>query len=518
MSILALAMQQLYSFIQTMSSAERRIVRSYFSAFSSRNETSPLFLKLFDYLSSSKEAPTDEQVCKHLYKKPNTGYRMLKARFRNKVLDALILDVNIDRKESLDETDYASIIVRKKLSQYFHLFNTRGSNPIARELLDSVIKLSSEYEIYPVLIDCLNIKKHSKGFIKGVDDFKAMNKQIADVDYCNTAKIKAVDYYYQITMWDKFHPNEKPKKKIRFLENCIVELKKDYELTQSASVNYYLKLLEVFYYDLQTEYVAAKDACAQMFDTLSKHKAVFRKQRIGFALGNMGHYHTYLGNFTQAIESFHKAQTYFPELSNNVYLSKEQEFYALFYSGKLDEAEKICKQLLKAPELTHGSFRLAQYKFYYAAVLFSQKNYKGALKQLAQQLEISTDKTGWEVSLRLLNIMCCVELDRPDCAQLHTNNLRKHLENNPQSEFTQRDKLIVRLISAFAKNGFSRHNFNHQFYNSLQLLNSDDKNYQWKILSPELIPFHEWMSKKLHYTLPQPTKHTVTKQKVLVRI
>jgi len=497
--VLLQGMEDVYSLIQSLNSAEKRVVQSYFSCFSSRNETKPLYLKLFLYLQGCKQAPSDEEVSSFIYDKAvNPTYRSFKSRFKDKLLEAINLDMNIERSESLDDINYIVVNLRKKLSQFYQLYHTKGNHPLAIDLLNSIIKKSSQYEIYSILSECLSFKKSLRGFIKGLNDFNELNKQIGEVDYCNIAALKAIDYYYQITMWEKFHPNESKQKKSRFLQNCIVELKKDYTYTQSAIVNYYLKQLEIFYFDIESEYAAAKSAAAEMFETLKSSKAVYRRQRIGFTLGNIAHYDIYLGNYDKAVEQLREAQTYFPPFSNNYYVSKEQEFFARFYDGNLHEAQKVSKALSNAMKETHGDFRLAQYRYYYACVLFSQKNYKAALKQLAQQFEISKDKTGWDIGIRLLTLMCRVELQHYDQAEILTENLRKHVEKfGVDDGIRLRDKLIMRALHTYARNGFSKTNLPESVYNTIDLLSGNEKEYKWLHFSPELIPMHQWLAKKL---------------------
>jgi len=487
-----------------MHSAEKRVVQSYFSCFSSRGETNPLYLKLFVYLAACKQAPSDEAASTYIYGKAkgNATYRSFKSRFKDKLLEAINLDMNIERNELLEEGVYSTIAIQKKLAQFTHLYYSKGDHPVVRELLNTIITKCYSYEVYFILAQCLNWKKYLKGFVSGANDFKALNQEIAKVDYCNLAILKAQDYFFQASLWDKFHPSESKQKKSRFLQNCIIELKKDYQHTQSSYVNYYLKQLEVFYFDMESEYAAAKSAAAEMFETIKSSKAVYRRQRVGFVLLNVGHYDVHLRNYEKAVESFRQAQTYFPPFSNNYYVSKEQEFYAWFYSGNLNEAQKVSKALSKAMKETHGDFRLAQYRYYYACVLFSQKNYKGALKQTAQQFEISKDKTGWDIGIRLLTLMCQVELQHYDQAEILAENLRKHVEKfGVDDGIRLRDKLIMRTLHTYARNGFSKSNLPESVYNTIDLLAGNEKQYRWERFSPELIPVHQWLAKKLGVSL-----------------
>jgi hypothetical protein len=85
----------------------------------------------------------------------------------------------------------------------------------------------------------------------------------------------------------------------------------------------------------------------------------------------------------------------------------------LFYSGDLRSAERVLVDVVGEPALLMaGDFRHSKYQYYYANILFKKGKFKEALKEISQQLGISKDKTGWEISVRVLAILCNMELER----------------------------------------------------------------------------------------------------------
>ncbi|MEW6470363.1 MAG: hypothetical protein AB1458_15720 [Bacteroidota bacterium] len=493
-------MQELFSMIHSLEKPQVKILRSYLTYMSVRKDKSNRYLQLLDLLLAGKKTcPSDEECARRLYgQAAGESLDKLKRRLRAKIMDVLTMDININRKDSMDEVDNASARVRKKLLQFQVLYRLQGNLPYNKQLLEDVITESKKFEIYEPLVSALGYRKYFSGFCRGLSDFKRINKEIAFYEYANIAVKRANDLYYQLMMWDSFSKEQNIERKQDFISKCILELKKDFQYTKSASIGYYLKFMEMAYFDNYKEYASAHSAGLELLNFVRSNRAICRKQRIGVLLGNLGHYNIYLGKYHEAALDFQNAQQYFPSGSANIPVSREMELNAWFLANDIPKAEETAATLLKSPVQSQGDFRMAKYRYYYANVLFRKGDHKGALKELSRRFEISRDKAGWEVGVRVLTILCNIELQRFDEAALLAENLRKHTERWGKSEMRQRDKLIVRLLGMYAQKGFLKDGLPASFYAGLEQLAGGDKKYAWEPLTPELIPFHEWIMGRLN--------------------
>jgi hypothetical protein len=493
-------MKSLHTLIHSLSKGEQRVTRTALTCFSGKKDSTTKTLKLFDYLLKNKNhIPPNRECALHIYNNArDRRFKMLKLRFRQKLLDSIVLDLNLSRKGMLEGVDQGNIKVRKKISQLFYLLYLKGV--VLDTLLDEVIDLSKKFECYSSLIEALRVKKYSKGFLKGEADFNKINKEIEFYEYCNSALHKANDLYYRHIINANFHARADSDKINNYLEKGIAELSRDYESTNSALVGYYLKLLEMAYFENAENYFFAKRSCLELLDIVKNNKSVYRKARLSLVYMNLCHYNIFLHRYKEAIKEVRMAQSLIVSANAYYLTSKEWEFNALFHENHMEEAGLLITSLIKkTSEVSENDdFRLAKYNFYKAAVLFKQGNYKPVLRELNMHLEISKDKEGWGTAIRVLTIMTLIEMDRLDEVSSRLDSLRKHMERNTEKGNTRaREKIIFRILQTLETSGFILKNAEEKKITGyIKLLNSNDKIYKWKPLSSELIPFHKWFTDK----------------------
>jgi tetratricopeptide (TPR) repeat protein len=492
-------MKNLHSLIQNLHPSEVEIVRTSLKSYYSKEESDFKTLKLFDYLLSSRKAVPDANACSlHVYGKPKDNtIDKLASRLKSKVLDALTLDVNIERRGVTDELDASVVKVKKKMMQFLFLYRSRGHQGLTHQLLDDIIAYSKKYEIYEAIVESLRFKKYFKGFAKGLDDFNKLNEDISFYQHCANAVDKANDYYYSLIIRSDFHGNIDKRERQKQLEESISELTREYKYTGSSALGYYLKLLELAYLHDMEDMYRAREVCRELLEIIKKSKAVYRKQRIGFAYGNMAQCDLFLGDYESAIRNVRALLDYTPGKGVNYAVGKELEFNALFYGNQLEDASKVLEALLSVTASQQGDFRVAKFRFYYANVLFKQGNFKGALRELLQNAELSKDKIGWEIAIRVLTIMTYIELDGLDEAEKQVDSLRKHMDRHEKkTDIRVRDQLILKQLQRLQKRGFTFGKPGSEDVKTLQLLSSTEKKYKWEPLTPELIPFHSWLRQK----------------------
>lgn len=491
-------MKTLYSLIQSLQPSEIEIIRSSLSSYYSKEEKDFKTLKLFDLLLKSKKKVPDINECSlAIYgKERDNTIDKLASRLRSKILDALTLDVNIERKGMLDELDASVLKVKKKMMQFLFLYRSRGNSHLANQLLDDVIAYSKKYEIYDTIVEGLKFKKYVKGYTRGLDDFNKLNDEIEFYEYCMNIVNKANDYYYRLILRADFHANIDKKQRLKYLHDAIVDLTEDYRKTNSAIVGYYLKLLELAYLHDNEDMERARQVGHEMLDILKNNKSVYRKHRLGFTYGNITQCDIFLGDYESAAKNVREVLAYTPAKGVNYAVAKELEFHALFYAGHYNEADKVLDVLLNVTSTLDSDFRIAKSRFYRACVLFCKGNYKAALKDLLQNAQLPKDKIGWEIAIRLLICMTLVELGSFDEAEKQVESLSKYVERHEKkSDISQRDQLIVKLMQKLQKSGFVFVSLTEEI-KSLQMLASSDKKHKWEPFSSELIPVHSWILSK----------------------
>jgi len=66
-----------------------------------------------------------------------------------------------------------------------------------------------------------------------------------------------------------------------------------------------------------------------------------------------------------------------------------------------------------------------------------------------------------------------------------------------ETNITKRDRKILTLLLNLEQNGYVFEEMNGSAKALLSQLASDEKEYKWELLSPELIPVHVWVEEKM---------------------
>lgn len=496
-------MEELHSLLHSLSRAQIRLLRNYLTCFSSRGESDAKTLHLTELLLAGEEVPSIRVCSNAIYQcEPDSKILKLKSRLKSKILDSLLLDINIDRPDSLDELDLSVIKIKKRLALCYTLLYSVGYNSITRSLIQEVISLAKTYENYSTLIEALrlinwreNSRKNEKNFINLSEDIAQYEKRLA---YIN----KAIDLYYLFVLKNNSTANPNQKKLQSFLQESIFELKSYYDETSSALIGYYLKVLENAYFQNSKNYISARDVCIEQLAIVNNNKSVYRKQRVGIAYDNIAQCDIYIGDYAKAARNAQAAQKHFLKNSTNYTVAKEIEFCATLYNREYQKARSISTSLISSIKNGNSGMILAKYRFFKANAYFMTADYKECLKLVTEKQEISKDKGGWEVAIRILTILCHIELGYFDIASQQIDGLRRYIDRQGKvTDIRERDKLIARALQLMSKRGFSYDQIGEKELDVLRQLAGDDKKYKWEVLTSELIPFHQWATNKYHIDL-----------------
>lgn len=499
-------MQTIHELIERLSPNEIQLVIKYLTCFSSHNvEESAKTLNLFKYLLRHKQSPNAADCCIHVYGtlRKKDAFTMLKSRLKNKIPDALNTLVNEETKAALDEVDYAAMMIDKKSAQYRQFFYTKPGLDITQNLLEETISLGKKYELYDKLVTSLKFKKWRYTHKKGQDAYSALSAEIEFYEECNRAFSKANDYYYEMVFMQNQKGKEDATKIQKHLSDAIHELKELYDQTKSNTLNYFLKNFELVRELNNKNYLQARRVGWEFIEIIRTNPSVFREQRMGIAYDYFSRCELYLGHYDSAAAYAQSAQQKFPPESDNYSVAKAQEFFALFYEGRYNEAEAVAQSMLSISRNELGEWRYAQFTYLHACVLFKLHKFDEAFNILSQQLEISKDKSGWELSLRVLRIMVLIETEQLKQTSAEIFSLKTFIMRlQKETSITKRDRIILTLLLNIEQNGYVFEEMNGQTKKNLFLLASDEPGYTWELLSPELIPFHEWAKSKMKKGVP----------------
>jgi tetratricopeptide (TPR) repeat protein len=512
-------MQDLHSLLHSLSCSEWAAFQNYLGVFTAHDTSKLKYLQLSRLLMASEKAPTHNACCVSIYSTKNEhSFDELKSSLKEKVMDFLLTDISSDKQKELDEADYAIIKMKKKSAQFQQLYYSKRRIPMLYDLLDEIITGAKEYEQYFILVEHLKAKKNIVSHKISNEEFEKINKEMEYSTMCSNIYNKAEHSYYQLTMFNAYFGKPDKQKILKDLQKNIAEVRAGFDLTNSPMIHYYLKNLEMGYFQLQEDYLKARSVCLELLNIVRNNKSVYRKQRLGAVYDNLSQCEFYLGNFIQAGDCAREAQKLFNQNSENYCIALEQEFYSLFAMKEYDGSIEIANKMISsATPKEMGQFRFSKYNYLLANALFKQDRFQEALQLLSQGREISKDKAGWETGARILKIMTLIEMLKLDEASLAVKSLKQFFKyTDKKTPVSIRDKKILNLLLVAENKGFMFSSLNGNTDKYMNALTSADKELRWEPFTHEVIPFHEWFAGKMkkHILPVSPAKElTPVKEK-----
>ncbi len=422
--------------------------------------------------------------------------RMLKSRAFSQVTDILISDYHLDNKANFPFNDQLLFQLKKRMLLVRIISKSLDQNRMGpfKTLLNIIITDAKKNELYEILVEALYLKKYVFALKEGDREFQKIEKEIKYYEACQRKVYYASDCYFRVIINKNLHKSKNENAFLTYLLKIIRLIKADFQKYKSSQINYYLLIITMYYYEKKKKYSLAAKYCKILVSIVQHTPAIYREERIGFALVNLSQYKTFTQNFNEAAKYVKQAQGHYISSSNNYITSKEQEFTIYYYHKKYDKAFACVKELLTHKLVDSGNFTQAKYTYFQSVLLFEQKKYKSALNLLSKSLEIEKDKSGWNISLRIMSIMLNIELHELDESSRLLEALKKYITRvQKKTEVRPRDILIVKLLHEIEKVGFVYKPKNASANKILKELSEKNKPWSWEYYTPEFIPFHEWL-------------------------
>jgi tetratricopeptide (TPR) repeat protein len=489
-------MEKLHFLIRSLSLQQRKILKVLQENLSSNKKTDTQSIRLVNLLLEQAETPSIEACSMALYGKMNYfAIQKIKSRLTRDIKNLLLFDSGMEkRKGSDDPLIDQGIAIRREMAQFYILLGKSGNSAVLQQVMNEILRMAKTYEVYPALVEMLNHKKWMSGFRQGEPAFAQIEEQVTYYQRCYTSVTKAADFYHLGIIRSEFTDKKEKREFQHFLRESIAELNESYVSTHSAQVLFYLKHLEIMYYTGAGNPEVTHDVAIELLEIIKTSKAVHNKSRVGSVYGVLAACHMRMARYAKAIACAKASQRCFIKNSANYFNAMEYEFLANLYLGKTKRSKTICQKMLRSEKKETGDFRSSKYLYYLANICFLQKDFKQCLCILSQKLDLSKDKQGWDIQLRILLIMAMLELGHSDEAENQVFKLEKQAKQLGDS-ITLRQKMIVGTLCQLCKAGFSYSQAKSKMLHNLSHL-VDFKEYAWDPVGAEQVRFELWLAEK----------------------
>lgn len=410
-------------------------------------------------------------------------------------VDDIFISFSKDVSIFSSERNYFYFSLKKKLL----VIQMRLLKGIDYELdwqFEKILTLSRKYEFYEILIDALYTKQRIIVNNRRRKDIEKIEEQIISYEIIRKKVQRARSLWVMIGAMInqansvRDYENE--------LERAISTTTYDFDQTKSPTIRYFNLFLKLASLHIQEKYSDAEELLQELLKLLNESKSVFTRSRKADVLINLASNQIHTYDFGNAKINAEKAIKLEGVDSSNYLFYSETEFFANFFKGDLNNAEKIIEKICTYSLKRNLKHLLSKRSYLFACI----KTLKGEIEKsnelLLQAKELDKNKGSWNIGKRVLTIINCIEAQDHEKAELQVMNLEKFIKRNSKVyPIRKREKLIMRILINLVNEGydFERVYKNRKRY--LDLLESDDPDYAWKIKSPELIIFTEWFKKKM---------------------
>lgn len=429
----------------------------------------------------------NKKMAEALYGDPHSkAFIMLKGRVLEKMLETLSLSVNFQNNPIFreDPAAFEAINLQKNLISAF-LLRRRGLEEQAREILEKCAKTAEDLALPEYkLLALINLRNFSSSEKEVVWSYK---QEIEDsLEQFHTDIIgSGIFDEFRVLQADSTSGDEE---KEAYLTQKTLELEQRLDKMYSARSHYYYLAIKVYLHEFREEYSIVKQVLEEMIELLHSHPGIGSKNRLGIPWHQLSGVEVRMGNYASAIHAANQALTYFHPHKRNYLSASIYKLFACIYAGDLTEAHKTLASLEWFQNQKHLDSLNGIVSYLQACVFFIEGEYKKAQRILFEATELLSDKAGWNVGIRVFEILILIDLDLADLASAKIESLRKHIG---KYEVEERIRLIYRYLNLLERQSFDFKESNSEMEETLRKLNTEAP---WTGLNHEVVRFESWIA------------------------
>lgn len=458
----------------------------------SKNDKSPMFI-MFQLLNENKQLD-DAQVCRRIYNKDYcSAYSQLKARLEKILISAILLNEGKRISKNAEYNERFEIVKQILIAE---LFIRKTEMDLAIEVLEKLLQQASskEYIIEMVLINnlLLQAKSRNESFSELEEMYQKSGETLSEFLEYNTivhqgAKLRSV-----------IHSVKSQKKIVEKVQE--VELKMNEVLSSKNESNLFINkkeklLLEMAVYKSKNNFKTSLEVAKNLIQLYNQNTSkvsqadyfnLYIEKSISFLN---------LSSFQECIENANLALKYNISKINELAVM-EILFLAYFRNNDIENAKIILDKTFANPTIDNTRTMKAKFHFYMACYHYNMKKINQVNKHLNQAYPLFQDKKGWEIALRLLDIM--IYIDRKDFYYLNIYlDKVKNVLKKMKDENTLRLIEILKVVNAICKNNGNKKMVLKTVPSSLKKLSEAKGEYYWIQNGYEFYRFDEWIKDKL---------------------
>lgn len=466
--------------------AEARYLQKYLTAFHAKGRNRAL--ELLEKLEANPSI-SNKEMAEDLYGDPRSkAFSMLKTRLYEKMLEVITLSINFQNNPRIKEDPEAFQVLQvQKMVLYANFLKRRGlvdlSNDLFEKAARSAEELGDQVERLTSLISLQNS-------VKSLDTFREeLTPQVNEAREMLLSDVQAIQIFDEFRLL-RGSRSSVIGEELDFLENKITELEERLRIHPSPRANYYLYSLKFDQaYHLQ-KYGICRQILEEVDELFKKNPGLGAKNRLAAPYIKLSIVELNTGQYQQGYEAANEAIKLINPRRHNYRVGVIYKCFACIFLNKLEEGMDALRSLEKYEQHKKG-LEYGIVVYLRACIFFFQNKPRYAYHTLLEASELMQDKEGWNVGMRIFEIMLLVELEKLDLISNRLDSLRKHLS---KYEVENRMVVIYRVLVGLEKNHFDFTLTREEIANELEKLREGEP---WIPVNHEVVRFDEWFEGKL---------------------
>ncbi len=452
-----------------------------------------LALKLVKLILTTPGPITEKEAAEHLYgAPPDSRMSHLKKRIRNAVFKTFLLQ----EPEQVFHSAYSQNLFRSMLNVLnIEVIGTRG---LRIDLLQNLIKeaklfaeqndhlvfyallASKECDIQPSVPYDYTGELFINDISKALDDYKIY--AISKVFYGELL----LKLRYKKS-WSKEELSLLNMRKVELDQLSLISGSVHFKMIYNAYSTYYS--IHIKDYEQAEEYVNV------LIETISQNKSKTIKdiERVALALSVKIKVHK--SKYNEAIELVNQLlDTYRTKTLYDHLICLELKLVVLINNASIIPAMELIDEIKMHPYYLKNRLFIGHVQLYQSTLLFLQNKKKESVVLLRQNSNLSEDKEGWFLGIKILDIIIALDDKDIDSVDYQYKATRAQLQRYPNAN-AARLKLILKIVQAFIKTR------NHSLAAAmaeaeLRLLYAGQNEFYWDPYGFETIRFDTWYLSK----------------------
>lgn len=482
-------MEKITKLIASLSGREVKMYYK-FAALSGKNRNN-LKIRLFEIAKQNPQI-SDMEAKKMLGRQSEAAFSMLKSRLQDDITKVILFNGDESRFFSPSfKARYKSL----KLIAEAYLLENRDLKTLAHDKIVKAELLVKKYEHITIKNVINEYLLNTQLISRGPSIYKKVKAKVAEDINTHAAVVKAQDLIKQINISSIYGSNkEKTKLELAMIaSNEISELIKD---NDSIRVKFYYLRSQMEIHELKQDFNGYFNDSLQFLDLVSNNAALRSSDNIGGATMIAALACMHLRNYEEALNFCKKGQPFFFKNSNNDINLRSIHVRALIGLRRYEEAKTTINYIRELKTIKRGSFNYSRWLYYDANIKFLMGDFAGAMNLLKRHSYIKSDRSGWRLGYKILEMMCIVEMHNYDWLPYRLETFRK-LISDIKTENTERPKLILKLLNRLSKENFDFVKATKKMQAEFDLLKSNTGDYYCQPEGYEVIRFDLWWEGKL---------------------